>query len=216
MRIERLVVPAPGRTDFTNNVWIVGDDAEVVVVDAAHDGDAIADAVGDRRVVATLVTHGHWDHVGAAPRLRARTHAPVLLHAADRTLWHESLVDAPDGELTDGLRLAVAGGEVEVRHTPGHTPGSCVVVAWPEGGEGDGEEQRGAARPLAVMTGDTLFHGGPGATRWPYSSFEGIVASIRERLLVLPPETPVHTGHGEDTTIGAEAADVAAWLARGW
>lgn len=210
MRIERLVVPAPQRPGFTNNVWIVGDDAECVVIDPAHDGDAIADAVGTRAVRAILVTHGHWDHVGGAPRLRARTGAPVLLHPADRFLWEQTLpdpADAPDGDLTDALTLAVGHGRLEVRHTPGHTPGACSIVVW-DGIESDG--------PLAVCTGDTLFQGGPGATRWDYSSFTTILSSIRIRLLTLPPTTVVHTGHGPDTTIGTEATAVEEWVARGW
>ena len=67
-----------------------------------------------------------------------------------------------------------------------------------------------------MFSGDTLFHGGPGATRWEYSDFPQIIESISSRLLTLPAETVVHTGHGEDTTIGAEAPDLAEWVARGW
>ena len=87
---------------------------------------------------------------------------------------------------------------VELR---GHTPGSTVFVA-PELG--------------AVFSGDTLFEGGPGTTRWDYSDFSRIVESIRTRLLTLPPETVVNTGHGPSTTIGAEAPHLDEWIARGW
>lgn len=222
MEIERLVLEAPERPGFTNNVWIVGDptgsDGECVVVDAAHDAEAIAEAVGDRDVVAIVLTHGHWDHVGAAPRLRELTGAPVLLHPDDRFLWDVTNPDsAPDGDLTNGTTIsviAVADGVLEIRHTPGHTPGSCVAVVWPDAGESDDDGR--PTPPLAVLTGDTLFQRGPGATRWDYSTFPQIIDSIRTRILTLPPETPVLTGHGPDTTVGREAGRFDEWIARGW
>ncbi|GAA1800001.1 MBL fold metallo-hydrolase [Planosporangium flavigriseum] len=205
-RVEHLVTSGTfsldgGTWDVDNNVWLVGDDDEVVVIDAAHDATAIAAAVGSRRVVAIVCTHAHNDHIDAAPSLAKLTGAPVLLHPADRVLWDMTHPDrAPDGELADGQRLAVAGTELEVRHTPGHAPGAVCLYAPSLG---------------VVFTGDTLFQGGPGATGRSYSDFPTIVESIREQLLGLPAETVVHTGHGESTSIGAEAKDVEAWLARG-
>ncbi|GAB3182943.1 glyoxylase-like metal-dependent hydrolase (beta-lactamase superfamily II) [Micromonospora palomenae] len=187
--------------DVDNNVWVVGDDAECVVIDAPHDVDAIRRAVAGRRVVAVLATHAHDDHVRVAPELAKATGAPVLLHPADRVLWdlvHPDL--PPDGTLADGQGIDVAGTTLRVLHTPGHSPGACSFHA-PDLG--------------AVFTGDTLFAGGPGATGRSYSDFGTIVASIRDRLLTLPPETVVHTGHGADTTIGAEAPHLPDWLARG-
>ena len=92
-----------GTWDVDNNVWIVGDDDEVLVIDAAHDADAIAAAVGDRRVVAIVCTHAHNDHVNAAPALADRSGAPILLHPADGPLWEMTHPDrAPDRELADG------------------------------------------------------------------------------------------------------------------
>ncbi|NYF59115.1 MBL fold metallo-hydrolase [Micromonospora purpureochromogenes] len=187
--------------DVDNNVWVVGDDTECVVIDAPHDVDAIRRAVAGRRVVAVLATHAHDDHVRVAPELAKATGAPVLLHPADRVLWdlvHPDL--PPDGTLDDGQVIDVAGTTLRVLHTPGHSPGACSFHA-PDLG--------------AVFTGDTLFAGGPGATGRSYSDFGTIVASIRDRLLTLPPETVVHTGHGDDTTIGAEAPHLPDWLARG-
>ncbi|MGK5520226.1 MBL fold metallo-hydrolase [Micromonospora sp. URMC 107] len=187
--------------DVDNNVWVVGDDAECVVVDAPHDVEAILAAVGDRRVRAILATHAHDDHVRVAPALARATGAPVLLHPADRVLWDMVHPDeAPGGTLRDGQTLEVASSTLTVLHTPGHSPGACSFHT-PQLG--------------VVFTGDTLFAGGPGATGRSYSDFGTIVASIRDRLLTLPPETVVHTGHGASTTVGAEAPHLDEWLARG-
>jgi glyoxylase-like metal-dependent hydrolase (beta-lactamase superfamily II) len=190
-----------GTWDVDNNVWILGDDAEALVIDAAHDADAIAEAVGGRRLVAIVCTHAHDDHIDAAPVLAARTGAPILLHPADRPLWGLTHPDhAPDAELADGQPLRVAGTELTVLHTPGHSPGAVCLYAPGLG---------------ALFTGDTLFQGGPGATGRSYSDFPTIINSIRDRLLVLPSETVAHTGHGDDTTIGAEAPHLDEWIARG-
>ncbi|MGA4731551.1 MBL fold metallo-hydrolase [Micromonospora taraxaci] len=205
-RIDRAVTAGTfsldGQTfDVDNNVWVIGDDSECVVLDAPHDVAAILALVGDRQVRAILATHAHDDHVRVAPELAEATGAPVLLHAADRVLWdmvHPHL--PPHGELHDGQSIEVAGTTLQVLHTPGHSPGACSFHA-PDLG--------------VVFTGDTLFAGGPGATGRSYSDFDTIVRSIRTRLLTLPAETVVHTGHGDDTTIGAEAPHLEEWLARG-
>ncbi|MCD9194600.1 MBL fold metallo-hydrolase [Streptomyces albireticuli] len=205
-RIEHLVTSGTfaldgGVWDVDNNVWLVGDDHEVVVIDAAHDAAAIEKAVGGRRLVAIVCTHAHNDHIGAAPELAARTGAPVLLHPAERELWDRTHPGtAPDGELADGGTLTVAGTELTMLHTPGHSPGGVCLYAPALG---------------TVFTGDTLFHGGPGATGRSFSDFPTIIDSIRDRLLTLPPETVVRTGHGDTTTIGAEAPALADWIARG-
>ncbi|MFH8788622.1 MBL fold metallo-hydrolase [Streptomyces roseoverticillatus] len=205
-RIEHLVTSGVfaldgGVWDVENNVWLVGDDEEVLVIDAAHDAAAIEKAVGGRRLTAIVCTHAHNDHIDAAPELAARTGAPVLLHPADRELWEQTHPGtSPDGELTDGQVLTVAGTALTVLHTPGHSPGGVCLHA-PELG--------------TVFTGDTLFHGGPGATGRSFSDFPTIVDSIRERLLSLPPETVVRTGHGENTTVGGEAPALPEWIARG-
>src|SRR5690606_13773361 len=168
-----------------------GDDTECVVIDAPHDVEAIAAVVGDRTVRAVLCSHAHDDHVRYAPELGRRFGAPVLLHPDDLVLWRLTHRTDPDGELADGQRIEVAGTTLTVLHTPGHAPGAVCFHA-PELG--------------VVFTGDTLFHGGPGATGRSYSDYDTIVASIRDRLFALPDDTVVKTGHGEDTTIGAERA----------
>jgi glyoxylase-like metal-dependent hydrolase (beta-lactamase superfamily II) len=207
VRIESVVTAGTfsldgGTWDVENNVWLVGDEEEVLVIDAAHDAEAIARAVGDRRVVAIVCTHAHDDHIDAAPALAEITDASVLLHPEDVPLWkltHPGIL--PDGELADGQVLRVAGTELTVLHTPGHSPGAVCLHAPALG---------------TVFTGDTLFAGGPGATGRSFSDFPTIVESIRWKLLGLPPETEVRTGHGESTTIGAEAPHLDEWVTRGY
>lgn len=185
--------------DVENNVWVVGDDEECVVVDAPHDADAIAAVVGDRRVLAVLATHAHDDHVRVAPELGRRLGAPVLLHPDDLPVWRLTHADAdPDGPLTDGQVMTVAGTELHVLHTPGHSPGAvCFYLPALH----------------TVLTGDTLFAGGPGATGRSFSDYPTILDSIEHRLLALPPETRVLTGHGDSTTVGDEAPHLAEWRA---
>lgn len=175
-----------------NNVWLVGDDREVVVIDAAHDPAAILAAVGDRRLSAIICTHGHNDHIDAAPQVAEATGAPVLLHQGDEMLWRMIFPGTrPDEDLGDEQVIEIAATPLRVLHTPGHSPGSVCLYGPALG---------------TVFSGDTLFRGGPGATGRSYSDYDTIIASIRGKLFGLPPETVVRTGHGEDTTIGAEAA----------
>ena len=178
--------------DVDNNVWVVGDDVECLVIDAPHSVDGILDVVGGRRVKAIVCTHAHDDHVRVAPELREKVVAPILLHPDDRPLWELTHTDYLwDAELTDGQTLTIGGTALHVLHTPGHAPGAVCLYA-PDLG--------------CVFTGDTLFHGGPGATGRSYSDRPTLEASIRAKLFALPDDTIVHTGHGEDTTIGAERA----------
>ena len=205
-RVEHLVTSGTfsldGQTfDVDNNVWLIGDDNEVLILDAPHDPDAIEAAVAGRTVIAVACTHAHDDHVRWAPELAERVTAPVLLHPDDKVLWQ--LVHAkhePDGDLADGDILQVAGVDVHVLHTPGHAPGA-VCFSIPDKG--------------LLFSGDTLFAGGPGATGRSYSDFPTILGSIHSRLLALPPETIVHTGHGDSTTVGAEAPSYDEWVKRG-
>ena len=184
-----------------NNVWLLGDDDEVVVVDAAHDAAPIADAVAGRAVRAIVCTHGHNDHINAAEALASAVGgAPILLHPADEMLWDAVYPHRkPDGALRDGDEVDVAGTRLRVLHTPGHSPGGVCLVG-PDG---------------HVFGGDTLFRGGPGATGRSFSDFPTIITSIRDRLLTLPADTVVHTGHGETTTIGDEAPHLDEWIVRG-
>jgi glyoxylase-like metal-dependent hydrolase (beta-lactamase superfamily II) len=198
-RIEKAVVSGvfslDGQDfDVDNNVWLVGDDDEVLVIDAPHDAAPIVEAIGGRRVTAIVLTHGHNDHITAAPALREATGAPIWFNPADRMLWdmvHEGV--EPDEALGEGTAFRVAGSRLTALHTPGHSPGSTCLHAADLG---------------AVFTGDTLFHGGPGATGRSFSDKPTILNSIRSKLLTLHGDTVVHTGHGEDTRISAETGNV--------
>lgn len=174
-----------------NNVWVVGDDTECIVIDAPHSVDDILAVVGDRTVKAIVCTHAHDDHVRVAPELRERVTAPILLHPDDEPLWELTHTDQLwDADLANGQTIEVAGTSLTVLHTPGHAPGGVCLYAADLG---------------CVFTGDTLFQGGPGATGRSYSDLPTLEASIRVQLFALPDATVVHTGHGPDTSIGAEA-----------
>jgi glyoxylase-like metal-dependent hydrolase (beta-lactamase superfamily II) len=191
MRIDHAVISGTfsldGQTfDVDNNLWVIGDDDSCVIVDAPHSVPEILKVVDGRTVTAVLLTHAHDDHVRVAPEVAAATGAPMFLHPAEEPLWRLVHPDVPmpqplsDGQTINGLTVI---------HTPGHSPGAVCFAAPALG---------------CVFTGDTLFQGGPGATGRSYSDRPTIERSIREKLLTLPPETVVHTGHGPDTTIGAE------------
>jgi glyoxylase-like metal-dependent hydrolase (beta-lactamase superfamily II) len=185
-----------GEWEVTNNIWLVGDDTEVVVFDAAHDAGPIVEAVNGRRVQSIVLTHGHNDHINAAIPLQDVVDAPILLHEADLMLWEDVWPkQEPDLSVEPDSVISVGGHDLAVLHTPGHSPGCCCFY----------DEDGGF-----VLTGDTLFCGGPGATGRSHSDEPTILVSIVERLLTLPPETVVHTGHGESTTIGAEHEGVQA------
>jgi glyoxylase-like metal-dependent hydrolase (beta-lactamase superfamily II) len=205
--------------DVDNNVWLVGDDNDVYVVDAAHDATAIRAAIGGRRLLGVISTHGHNDHINAAIEVAGGTSAdtnsagtdpvdaerqgdgaPIYLHPDDRMLWDAVNPEVAPEPLADGQTFEVAGVTLTVLHTPGHSPGA-VCLHIPE--------------LDLLLSGDTLFAGGPGATGRSFSSFPTILESIRTRLLSLTPSTTVLTGHGDSTTIGDEAGGYDDWVARG-
>ena len=187
--------------EVENNIWIVGDDEECLVIDAAHEAAPIIDGVAGRRLVAIVCTHGHNDHINAAAELAAETGAPVALHPADRMLWDAVYPErGPDLAIDNGARFEAGGIELVAIHTPGHSPGGVSLLD---------------AANARVFAGDTLFKGGPGATGRSNSDFPTIIQSIRTRLLTLPGETVVHTGHGDSTPIAEEAPHLEEWIVRG-
>lgn len=204
-RIDRVVTHGifaldGGEWEVDNNIWIVGDDDEVFVVDAAHDADAIVDAVDGRKVRGVICTHAHNDHITVAPELAERLDTQIYVHPGDQMLWDETHPGVGHADLADGEKFSVAGTTLQVINTPGHSPGSCCLYL-PEA--------------KVLLSGDTLFAGGPGATGRSFSDFGTIIDSIKGSLLTLPGDTEVYTGHGDATSIGAEAPHLEEWIARG-
>lgn len=179
-----------------NNMYVVACAATgaAIIVDAAADPTRIIAETRDVSPIAIVTTHGHHDHVGAVDPVRQALGIPMYLNAADAEICPVSA----DRKLLAGT-FPVGEMDVDVIFTPGHTPGSSSLGV---GG--------------ALLTGDTLFPGGPGATRFPYSDFELIMTSIETKLMKWPDETIVMPGHGVDTTIGTERPRLAEWRSRGW
>lgn len=207
IRVERVVTSGTfeldgGSWDVDNNVWLIGDDESVLIVDPGHDSATILKAVDGRRIDGIWCTHAHNDHIDAAALiLSAYPDVRISVHPEEWPLWEMTYGDRrPDEDLADGDVRTVGNVRVEVLHTPGHSPGACCFLL---------------PQVNAVLTGDTLFQGGPGATGRSFSSFPVIIDSIRDRLLTLPPDTQVLTGHGDSTTIGDEAPHLQEWIDAG-
>jgi hydroxyacylglutathione hydrolase len=204
-----------------------------VLVDPGAEAAKILDAVSDMKVATIVLTHAHFDHVEALAEVADALGAPIAAHPADAPVWPNelrhlrthghfdagsatadllaagcSLCPQPgavewDGRvdrlLRGGETVVVGESSLRVVHTPGHTPGGLSLVV------GD-----------HVLTGDTLFPGGPGLTGWPMSDFSTIISSVRNRLFALPDATLVHPGHGRSTDIGSQRPLLAEWIERGW
>ncbi|HKE89015.1 MAG TPA: MBL fold metallo-hydrolase [Gemmatimonadales bacterium] len=189
---------------FVENCYLVVDDAagECAIVDPGEEAGLILHKVAETgaRPVAIWITHAHIDHVLGVARIHAETGAPIYLHPADRPLYDHVPEQAaafglapvphlppPDRSWSPGESIRVGSLAFDVRHTPGHSPGSVSLV-----GEG------------VVFSGDVLFQGSIGRTDLPGGDLETLLGSIERELLVLPDSTIVYSGHGPRTTIGVE------------
>lgn len=192
VRIDKIVVGP-----FENNVFVVRCKAtgESAIIDAANEHDLllqVSRATGVRRV---LTTHGHWDHIQAVTAVRdAGIDVGVAPDDATMLPSYDFVIPDDDVMRVGDLRLRTI-------HTPGHTPGSTCFLL-----EG---------KPV-LLSGDTLFPGGPGNTRLPGGNFDQIIESIDRRLFTLPEDLLVLPGHGLDTTIDSERPHLEEWIARGW
>ncbi len=183
------------------NAWIIGDDDEVIVIDPGEDADSVLEQVGEREILAVICTHGHASHVAAAVEVAERDEAPVALHRADRLLWR-AVHDGgdPEIEMAEGGRFDVADVQLEVFHTPGHTPGSVSLYC---------EDLE------VVFTGDALTASGPVPHEGVFADFPRQLTAIGERLLDLPSRTRVLPGHGEESTISDAAKRFDGWVSAG-
>lgn len=196
MNIERLVL---GPLDTNCYLVSASADSPLLVIDPAGDAEDLLAAIGVRDVALIVLTHCHFDHLGAASRLAESCGAGIAVHEDDAdfitdpvgtggSMWGFDAVAPPASRLlVDGDALGPDGLELTVIATPGHTPGSICL-------EGSGH----------VFTGDTLFAGSVGRTDFPRGDSGALVASIRDKLVPLDDAQMIHPGHGPDSTIGRE------------
>ncbi|XVQ12782.1 MBL fold metallo-hydrolase [Spirillospora sp. CA-255316] len=223
-RIEQVVTSGTITLDDTeydveNNTYIVGDDEEVIVIDPAYDADAILKEVGDREVMAVILTDGNEHRLGVVLEVAAageddeENWAPIALHRADRLLWRDYFGRLakdeedddtaaalrslePDIWLEDGGVFEIADAQLEIVHTPGHTPGAVCVIS----------EQLGV-----LFSGDTLHRNRPGSIGGEFEDLRKQLNSIGALLTPLPKDLRVLPGQGEETTVGDEDARWESW-----
>jgi glyoxylase-like metal-dependent hydrolase (beta-lactamase superfamily II) len=182
---------------FGNVVYIVRDPGtrEGFVIDAGWEPEKIAEEVGDTKVQAILITHGHWDHHDQLDALKQQLRVPAAIGELDQGM----LKSPPEQLLVDRQELPFGKNVLKAIHTPGHTPGStCFTVG------------------NQLFSGDTLFPGGVGNTKNETGHFYTIIRSVEHRLLSLPDDTVINPGHGKPSTIGAEKPSLPEWKERGW
>jgi glyoxylase-like metal-dependent hydrolase (beta-lactamase superfamily II) len=186
--------------EMTNNTWVIGDDDEVIVIDPGHDAAAVLEVVNEREIIAVICTHGHPDHVAAAIEVAERDEAPIALHPKDLLFWRDTNDDDPDIEMADGGIFEVSDVQLEVIHSPGHSPGSVCLYCEDLG---------------VVFSGDTLLANGPARYCGEFPDFPGQLSAVGEYLLTLPPDTRVLPGHGDETTVAAAEKRFDSWVSAG-
>jgi glyoxylase-like metal-dependent hydrolase (beta-lactamase superfamily II) len=179
---------------FANNAYAIADRkaGQAIVVDMPSQSARLLEAVRGLRIVAVLLTHSHPDHWAEYDEVKQATGAPVHCHPDERIIPADKI----DRPLSDGDHLSVGAVSVMVLHTPGHTPGSCCFLVGRH-----------------LISGDTLFPGGPGRTN-SADDLQRTIASITTSLYTLPDDTIVLPGHGDNTTIGRSRQEYAAFAAR--
>jgi hydroxyacylglutathione hydrolase len=175
MRIKKIVVGF-----MQTNCYILMGESRGIIIDPGEEPDKILEELSDLQIDLILLTHNHFDHIGALPAVVDATSAEVAIHPMD---W----IDAANRELKDGGKIPFDGKEILVMHTPGHSPGSCCFCF---------EDN--------LFSGDTLFAGGWGNTAFQGGDEEAIFKSIRKKIMKLPDNVVVYPGHGDATTIGNE------------
>jgi hydroxyacylglutathione hydrolase len=189
IRLERLELGP-----FGTNAYIVGcpGTQEAVLIDAPGEPEVITNRLGSAKLKYILLTHSHIDHIGALAELRAKLGAPLAAHSADAG----NLTPPPEILLNDGGVIRLGELKFTVLHTPGHTPGSLCFKVGPY-----------------LISGDTIFPGGPGKTGSP-EDFRQIIKSITEKILVLPDDTQIYPGHGDSTVVKKEKDEFAVFASR--
>jgi hydroxyacylglutathione hydrolase len=199
MGVKPLDILSIAMTPFVTNCFVLREGEEALVVDPGDVTPELLQAIEGRRVRAIVNTHAHCDHCAGNADLVRRTGAPLLCHRAELPLLQMIQEQGemfgmpvtpspePDAFLEEGDTVEVGGARLEVRFTPGHSPGHIILV-------GDGY----------IVSGDVLFAGSIGRTDFPGGSYPQLMQSIRDKLLTLPDDTVVYCGHGGPTTIGEE------------
>jgi hydroxyacylglutathione hydrolase len=179
---------------FGTNAYIVTcrETLNSALIDAPAEADIIIDKLRNTTPKYILLTHNHMDHIGALAQLRAELKVALAAHASDTG----NLTSAPEILLHDGDKIRLGRLELTVLHTPGHTPGSlCFRVG------------------RYLISGDTIFPGGPGRTNSPHD-FRQIIKSLTEKIFILPDDIPIYPGHGNSTVLKKEKEEFAVFASR--